>query len=143
MKIKFEIELSSVFIQKLSRNSYDSNNVHAGWWTSLTTAVNQNICRCCFHDRVKQACPKVASSVVVMKERKKEKDTWKQLQEERKLRDNCYETRKRRSRADISFHRGVIWATGCRAQLFQYPSGRYTKMHIDWHVRIYTYNIWN
>lgn len=30
----------------------------------------------------------------------------KQLQEEGKLRDNCCETRKRRSRADISFYRG-------------------------------------
>lgn len=78
-----------------------ANNIRAGWWTSRTTAVNQNICRCCFHDRVKQACSKVASTVVVMKEREKEKDTRKQLQEERKLRDNCCETRKRRSRADI------------------------------------------
>lgn len=86
--------------------SHLANNVCAGWWTSRTATVNQNICRCCFHNRVEQACPKVASTVVVMKEREKERDTRKYLQEERKLRDNCCETRKRRSRADISFHRG-------------------------------------
>lgn len=67
-------------------------------WTFRSVAINQNICQCCFHVRVKEACSKVASIVVVAREKEREGERVrerKHLQEEGKLRDNCCERRKR------------------------------------------------